>query len=316
MYTQGQMHNLTSFSDFLLLGFSDIQELQILNFFGFAAIYLAAMTGNLLIIVAVALDHHLHTPMYFFLVNLAIVDLGLISVLVPKAMANCLMDSRSISYFGCAAQVFMYLLFAGSDFSFLVIMAHDHYVAICSALQYETIMHKGSCIWMAAGAWISGLLYAVLHTGGTFGITFCSNIINQFFCEIPQLLKLSCSDLYLVEMSLLIFSFVLMMGCFTFIVLTYVKIFAIVLRIPSVKGQKKALSTCIPHLTVVSLLVFTGLFAYGRPPANTSSDLDIVFAVIYAILPPLLNPFIYTMRNKAMKGALLKLFRSEHFCNH
>ncbi|XP_048372487.1 olfactory receptor 14A16-like [Sphaerodactylus townsendi] len=310
------MNNLTSVSEFLLLGFSDIQELQILNFFVFVAMYLAALTGNLLIIVAVALDHHLHTPMYFFLVNLATVDLGLISTLVPKAMTNSIMNSRSISYFGCAAQVFMYLLFAASDFFFLIIMAHDRYVAICNPFQYETLMHKGACIRMAVGAWISGILYAILHTGGTFANTFCSNIINQFFCEIPQLLKLSCSDFYLVEIGLLIFSFVIAVGCFTFIVLTYVNIFATLLRIPSVKGQKKALSTCIPHLTVVSLLLFTALFAYGKPPANTSSDLDIVFSVIYTILPPLLNPFIYTMRNKAMKCALLKLFSSEHFCNH
>ncbi|XP_054849945.1 olfactory receptor 14I1-like [Eublepharis macularius] len=306
------MSNFTSSSEFLLLEFSDIRELHLLHFFVFLAVYLTAVTGNLLIIIAVAHDYHLHTPMYFFLVNLAVLDLGSVSVTVPKAMANSLINSRSISYFGCAAQVFFYPLFGGSDLAFLTIMAHDRYVAICNPLQYETIMHKGACIQMAVSAWISGIVYGTLHTGGTFSITFCSNIINQFFCEIPQLLKLSCSDLYLVEIGLLVLSAIVALGCFIFIVLTYKEILATVLRIPSVQGQKKALSTCLPHLTVVSLLVFTGMFAYVKPPAKTSSDLDILFAVLYAILPPLLNPFIYSMRNKEIKTALLKLFNSGH----
>ncbi|XP_015275351.1 PREDICTED: olfactory receptor 14C36-like, partial [Gekko japonicus] len=190
---------------------------------------------------------------------------------------------------------------------------HDRYVAICTPLQYETIMHKGACVQMAASAWITGTLYAILHTSGTFAITFCSNRINQFFCEVPQVLKLSCSDLYLIEVGLLILSCTIGGGCFIFILITYMQIFATVLRMPSVQGRKKALSTCLPHLTVVSLFVFTSVFAYSRPPANTSSDLNILFAVIYAILPPLLNPFIYSMRNKDIKTALSKLTDFGHF---
>nr|XP_056720408.1 olfactory receptor 14A16-like [Euleptes europaea] len=307
------MANLTSPSDFLLLEFSNIQELQMLHFFVFLAVYLTAMTGNLIIILSVALDHHLHTPMYFFLMNLAILDIGTISVTIPKSMANSLLNSRSISYSGCVSQVFFLFFFGGSDFAILMAMSYDRYVAICKPLQYETIMHRGVCMQMAGSAWISGMIYALVHTAGTFAITFCSDMVNQFFCEVPKLLKLSCSDLYLVEIGLLICSFIIVLGCFIFIVLTYMEIVATVLRIPSVKGRKKALSTCLPHLTVVSLLVFTGMFAYVRPPASTSSDLDIVFAVIYAILPPLLNPFIYSMRNKEIKTALLKLFSSGHF---
>ncbi|XP_015261040.1 PREDICTED: olfactory receptor 14A16-like [Gekko japonicus] len=301
------MPNLTSTSEFLLLEFSDMRELQILHFFVFLAVYLTAVTGNLLIIIAVALDHHLHTPMYFFLMNLAFLDLGSVSVMIPKAMSNSLLNSRSISYSGCVAQVFFYFLFGGSDFALLTVMAHDRYVAICNPLQYETIMHKEACFQMAASVWITGTLYAILHTGGTFAITFCSNRINQFFCEIPQILKLSCSDLYLIEVGLLILSFTVGGGCFIFILITYMQIFATLLRTPSVHGRKKALATCLPHLTVVCLLVFTGMFAYLRPPDNTSSDLDILFAIFYAILPPLLNPFIYSMRNKDIKTALLKL---------
>nr|XP_056720417.1 olfactory receptor 14I1-like [Euleptes europaea] len=269
--------------------------------------------ANLLIIVAVTLDYHLHTPMYFFLMNLAVLDIGSISILVPKAMANSLMGSRTISYSGCITQVFLLVFFLESDFALLTVMAHDRYVSICNPLHYQTIMHRGACIQLAASAWISGVFHASLNTGSTFAITFCSNVVNQFFCEIPQLLKLSCSDLYLVQIGVMVLTCGLVLGCFIFIILTYTKIFATVLRIPSVQGQKKALSTCIPHLTVVFLLVFSGIFAYGRSIADSSSHLDIVFAVFYAILPPFLNPFIYTMRNKEIKTALWKLFTVVHF---
>nr|XP_056720413.1 olfactory receptor 14A16-like [Euleptes europaea] len=307
------MPNLTSTSEFLLLEFSDIRELQILHFFVFLTVYLTAVTGNILIIIAVALNHHLHIPMYFFLMNLAVLDLGSISVMVPKAMANSLMNSRSISYSGCVAQVFFYFLFETSNFAILTVMAYDRYIAICNPLQYEKIMHKGACLQMAISAWVTGTVYSTIHTSGTFAITFCSNMINQFFCEVPQLLKLSCSDLYLVEAGLLIFSCIITGGCFIYIIITYIHIFATVLRMPSVHGRKKALSTCIPHLIVVSLLIFSGLFAYGKPPGNTSSELNVICAVIYAVLPPLLNPFIYSMRNKEIKIALLKLTDLGHF---
>ncbi|XP_077169391.1 olfactory receptor 14A16-like [Paroedura picta] len=301
------MLNLTSTSELLLLEFSDIRELQIIHFFVFLAVYLTALTGNLLIVIAVVLDHHLHTPMYFFLMNLAVLDLGTVSVMVPKAMANSLLNTRSISYSGCVAQVFFYFFLGGADFAILTVMAHDRYVAICSPLLYETIMHRGACIQMAAIVWFVGAFYATLHTTCTFAITFCSNRIDQFFCEVPQILKLSCSDLYLIEIGLLILTFIISGGCFIFIIITYMQIFSALLRKPSVQGRKKALSTCIPHLTVVSLYILTGMFAYLRPTDNSSADLNILFAVIYAILPPLLNPFIYSMRNKDLKNALLKL---------
>ncbi|XP_077169429.1 olfactory receptor 14I1-like [Paroedura picta] len=305
--------SFTSPTEFLLLEFSNIRSLRILHFFGFLALYLIAVIANLLIIMAVSFDYHLHTPMYFFLMNLAVLDIGTVSVLVPKAMVNSLMQSRTISYSGCVAQIFLLVFFIGSDFALLTVMAHDRYVAICSPLQYETTMHKGACIQMVATAWFSGVLNSSLNTGSTFAITFCSNVVNQFFCEIPQLFKLSCSGLFFVQIGAIVLTCGIVLGCFIFITLTYVKIFATVLKIPSVQGQKKALSTCIPHLTVVFLLVFSGIFAYGSSATDTSSDLGIVFAFFYAILPPLLNPFIYTMRNKEIKTALLKLFTMMHF---
>ncbi|XP_033024400.1 olfactory receptor 14I1-like [Lacerta agilis] len=301
------MHNLTSMSTFLLLGFSDIRELQILHFFVFLALYIIAIIGNLLIVVAIVLDHHLHTPMYFFLLNLAMLDIGTISVMVPKSIVLSLLNSRFISYFGCVAQVFFFMLFGTSDFALLTIMAHDRYVAICNPLQYESIMHKGACIRMVVIVWTICVLYAVLHTGSTFANTFCSNAVNQFFCEIPSLLKLSCSNFYLVEVGLLVLSCGIALGCYVFIILTYMQIFSTVLKIPSVRGKKKALSTCLPHLTVVTLFLLSGVFAYARPPSDSSSDLDIVVSVMYTIIPPILNPFIYSMRNKEIKTALWKL---------
>ncbi|XP_044279557.1 olfactory receptor 14A16-like [Varanus komodoensis] len=297
---------------FLLLEFSDICKLQILHFLIFLVLYLTAVTGNLLIIFAIALAHHLHTPMYFFLINLAMVDLGSISVLVPKSMTMSLTNNRSIAYSGCVAQVFFYAFFAATDISLLTIMAHDHNVATCNPLHYERIMHKEACLQMVAFGWLAGLLYATLHTCGTFANTFCSNIISQFFCEIPQLLKLSCSDIYLVEVGIVVLSCNIGLGCFIFIIVTYVKIFSAVFRIPSVHSQKKALSTCLPHLTVFALFAFSGIFAYARPPSDASPDLGIAFAVLYGIILPMLNPFIYSMRNKEIKAALWKLLDVEH----
>ncbi|XP_061447790.1 olfactory receptor 14A16-like [Rhineura floridana] len=306
------MSNLTSMSMFLLWEFSERRELQILHFFVFLALYLTTMTGNVLIIVAVALDHHLHTPMYFFVTNLAMMDIGSVSVIMPKSISNSIMNNRSISYSGCVAQVFFYFFFAASNIAILTIMAHDRYVAICNPLQYETIMHRRACIQMAVTVWIRSLFYSVLHTCGTFANTFCSHAVNQFFCEIPTLLKLSCSDLYVIEVGFLLLGCIIGLGCFIFIIITYVQIFSAVLRIPSMHGQKKALSTCVPHLTVVSVFMFSAIVANARPPTYASSGLDIVFAVIYAVIPPMANPFIYSMRNKDIKIALWKLLDFGH----
>ncbi|XP_078234232.1 olfactory receptor 14C36-like [Pogona vitticeps] len=301
------MNNHTSKSTFLLMRISDVQELQILHAFVFLALYLLSIIGNLLILIAVALDYRLHTPMYFFLSNLAVLDLGSVSVTVPKSIAMSLADDTSISYYGCVAQVFFFIFFFTTGFCVLIIMAHDRNIAICKPLQYERIMHKEACFHMVALGWFAGLCNALLHTGGTFANAFCSNTVSQFFCEIPQLLKLSCSDLYLVEFGLIVLSCSIAIGSLIFIIKTYVQIFATVLRIPSVHGQRKAFSTCIPHLTVVSVLILCGGSAHARPPTNTTSALDVAFAVIYSIIPPLLNPFIYSMRNKELKAALWKL---------
>ncbi|KAM9211386.1 olfactory receptor 14C36-like [Leptosomus discolor] len=302
------MSNSSSITQFLLLPFADTWELQLLTFWVFLGIYLAALLANGLIITTIAFDHHLHTPMYFFLLNLAVLDLGSLSTTLPKAMANALWDTRAISYSGCAAQVFLLVLVISSEFSVLTVMAYDRYVAICKPLHYGTLLGSRACVHMAAAAWGSGFLNALLHTANTFSLPLCQgNALDQFFCEIPQILKLSCSDTYLREAGLLVVGVCLLWVCFVFIVVSYMQIFRAVLRIPSEQGRHKAFSTCLPHLAVVSLFISTAVFAHLKPPSICFPSLDLVVAVLYSVVPPAVNPLIYSMRNNEIKDALLKL---------
>ncbi|XP_066841164.1 olfactory receptor 14A16-like [Anser cygnoides] len=303
------MPNSSSVSEFLLLAFADTRELQLLHFALFLGIYLAALLGNGLILTAVACDHRLHTPMYFFLLNLALLDLGCISTTLPKAMANALWDSRAISYQGCAAQVFFFVFLLGAEYSLLTIMAYDRYIAICKPLHYGSLVGSRACAQMAAAAWGSGFLYSVLHTASTFSLPLCQgNAVDQFFCEIPQILKLSCSESCLREVVLLAVSLCLAFACFVFISFSYVRIFRAVLRMPSSQGRHKAFSTCLPHLAIVSLTLSTAMVAYLKPSSNFSSFFDLVVSFLYSVVPPAVNPFIYSMRNQELKNALWKLF--------
>uniref|UniRef100_A0A8C2Y5T4 Olfactory receptor n=1 Tax=Coturnix japonica TaxID=93934 RepID=A0A8C2Y5T4_COTJA len=271
------------------------KALQLLHFWLFLGIYLAALLGNGLISTAIACDQRLHTPMYFFLLNLALLDLGCISTTLPKAMANALWDTRAISYAGCAAQLFFFVFFLSAECSLLTIMSYDRYVAICKPLHYGTLMDSRACATMAAAAWGTGVLNSLLHTASTFSLPLCQgNVVNQFFCEIPQILKLSCSASYLREVVLLFFSASLAFGCFVFILVSYVQIFMAVLRMPSEQGRHKAFSTCLPHLAVVSLFTITGFY----PPSSSSPLLDVTVALLYSVVPSTLNPIIYSMRNR------------------
>ncbi|XP_064495783.1 olfactory receptor 14A16-like [Pseudopipra pipra] len=302
------MCNSSSFNQFLLLAFADRRELQLLHFWLFLAISLAALLANSLILSSVACDHHLHTPMGFFLLNLSLTDLGCICTTVPKAMHNSLWDTTTISYTGCVAQVFLLFFFMSAEFSLLTIMCYDRYVAICKPLHYGTLLGSRACAHMAAAAWATGFLYSLLHTANTFSLPLCQgNALGQFFCEIPHILKLSCSHSYIREFRLLLFSISLAFGCFIFIVFSYVQIFRAVLRIPSQQGRHKAFSTCLPHLAVVSLFISTGTFAYMKPPSISSPSLDLVVSVLYSVVPPALNPLIYSLRNQELKDALRKL---------
>ncbi|XP_064926101.1 olfactory receptor 14A16 [Columba livia] len=303
-----KMSNSSSLTEFLLLAFTDTRELQLLHFWLFLGIYLAALLSNGLIITTIACDQHLHTPMYFFLLNLSMLDLGSISTTVPKSMANSLWDTWAISYAGCAAQVFFYFFSATAEFSLLTIMAYDRYIAICKPLHYGTLLGSRACVHMAAAAWATGFLNALLHTANTFSLPLCtSNAVDQFFCEVPQILKLSCSDSYLREFGLLLVSISVILISFVFIVVSYVQIFRAVLRIPSEQGRHKAFSTCLPHLAVISLDIITGTFTYLKPPSVSSPSLNLVVSVLYSVVPPAVNPLIYSMRNQELKDALRKL---------
>ncbi|XP_067159131.1 olfactory receptor 14C36-like, partial [Apteryx mantelli] len=237
-------------------------------------------------------------------------DLDTISTTVPKSMANSLWDTRAISYSGCDAQLFFFFFLISAEYYLLTVMAYDRYVAICRPLHYGTILGSRACVKMAAAAWASGFLNAVLHTGNTFSIPLCQgNVVDQFFCEIPQILKLSCSDSYRREVGFIVFSVCLGFGCFVFIVLSYVQIFTAVLRIPSEQGRHKAFSMCLPHLAVVSLFLSTIIFAYLKPPSLSSPALNLVVAFLYSVMPPAVNPLIYSMRNKDLQDAVRKLIQ-------
>ncbi|XP_072776950.1 olfactory receptor 14J1-like [Taeniopygia guttata] len=302
------MSNSSSISHFLLLALADMRQLQLLHFCLFLGISLAALLGNGLIISAVACGHHLHTPMFFFLLNLALSDLGSICTTVPKALHNSLWDTRDISYIGCAAQLFFFVIFLSAELSILTIMCYDRYVSICKPLHYGTLLGSRACAHMAAAAWASAFLYSLLHTANTFSLSLChGNALGQFFCEIPQILKLSCSNSYLRELGLSALSVCLGFGCFVFMVFSYVQIFRAVLRIPSEQGRHKAFSTCLPHLAVVSLFVSTAVFAYLKPPSMSSPSLDLALSVLYSVVPPALNPLIYSLRNQELKAAVRRL---------
>ncbi|XP_071310692.1 olfactory receptor 14J1-like [Agelaius tricolor] len=302
------MSNSSSIRHFLLLALADTRQLQLLHFCLLLGISLAALLGNGLIISAVACGHHLHTPMFFFLLNLALSDLGSICTTVPKAMHNSLWDTSTISYSACAAQVFFFIFFICTEFSLLTIMCYDRYVSICKPLHYGTLLGSRACAHMAAAAWASAFLYALLNTANTFSLPLCQgNALGQFFCEIPHILKLSCSHSKLRELGLLVFSVCLVFSCFVFMVFSYVQIFRAVLRIPSEQGRHKAFSTCLPHLAVVSLFVSTAMFAYLKPSSISSPSLDLAVSVLYSLVPPALNPLIYSLRNQDLKAAVWSL---------
>ncbi|NWY34512.1 O14J1 protein, partial [Pheucticus melanocephalus] len=250
----------------------------------------------------------LHTPMFFFLLNLALSDLGSICTTVPKAMHNSLWDTRDITYTGCAAQLFFFMFFISAEFCIVTIMCYDRYVSICKSLHYGTLLGSRACAHMAAAAWASAFLNALVHTANTFSLPLChGNALGQFFCEIPQILKLSCSKSYLRELGLIAVSAYLLFGCLVFIVFSYVQIFRAVLRISSEQRQHKAFSTCIPHLAMLSLFLSTNMFYYLKPVSMSSPSLDLSLSVLYSVVPLALNPLIYSLRNQELKAAVRRL---------
>ncbi|XP_057564057.1 olfactory receptor 14A16-like [Hippopotamus amphibius kiboko] len=303
-----KLTNLTIITEFLLMGLPDDQVLQGLYITFFFLIYLAALMGNLLIITLTTTDQRLQSPMYFFLKNLSFIDICYISVTVPKFIISSLTKSHSISFLACSSQIFLFIFFAGTEYALLIVMSYDRYVAICRPLYYEAIMNRGTCLQMLTASWASGCVYGSIHVSGTFSVHFCEPyVVHQFFCDIPSLLTLACSGEQILEYAFIIASCTFAFVCFLFLIASYIYIFSTVLRIPSAQSRFKTFSTCMPHLTVVTVFLFSGIVTYLRTNYKPASSLNLFMSVLYSILPPSLNPFIYSLRNKDMKAAIGKI---------
>nr|XP_036882052.1 olfactory receptor 14C36-like [Manis javanica] len=301
------MTNYTMVTEFLLMGFIKKGEIRFLQPMFFLLMYLATLLGNLLIVTATTFDQNLHTPMYFFLRNLSILDVCYISVTVPNACINSLTNNRAISVAGCAAQIFLVIYCAYVEFLFLTVMAHDRYVAICQPLLYPVIMNQRFCVWATLFSLLSGLIYAAVHTGNTFRLSFCqSNVVHQFFCDIPSLLRLSCSDTFNNFLLLFISAIVVCGGCFFLIIMSYIHIFSTVRKFPT-RERGKAFSTCVPHILVVSVFLITVTYVYLKPSVASETIQDMILSSFYTIVPPFLNPILYSLRNKQVKEAVRKV---------
>ncbi|XP_059268148.1 olfactory receptor 1J4-like [Mustela nigripes] len=297
--------NKSSVSEFLLLGLPIQPEQQGVFFTLFLGMYLTTVLGNLLIILLIRLDPRLHTPMYFFLSQLALSDISLSSIIVPKMLMNMQTQQQSIHYVGCISQMYFFILFACLDNFLLAVMAYDRYVAICQPLHYTTVMRQELCISLIAGSWFFSCINALLHTLLLVQLSFCAdNTIPHFFCDITVLLKMSCSDISLNELVIFTEGGVLFILPLSSILGSYVHIGTTVLRIPSTNGLFKAFSTCGSHLFVVSLYYGTLAGVYFFSTSWDFSDKDIIASVMYTVVTPMLNPFIYSLRNKDIKQAL------------
>ncbi|XP_037350235.1 olfactory receptor 50-like [Talpa occidentalis] len=298
-------YNQSSVSEFLLLGLPIRPEKQGLFYILFLVMYLTTVLGNLLIILLIRLDSRLHTPMYFFLSHLALTDISLSSVTAPKMLFNMQTQSQSISYAGCVSQVYFFLFFADIDSFLLTSMAYDRYVAICHPLHYTTIMSQNLCFLLVIVSWVLSVASALLHTLLLARLSFYGdNIIPHFFCDLSALLKLSSSDTTVNELVILTVGEMVITVPFICILVSYGRIGATILKVPSTKGICKALSTCGSHLSVVSLYYGSIISLYFLPSSNNSNEKDMIVAVLYTLVTPMLNPFIYSLRNRDMKGAL------------
>ncbi|XP_072826824.1 olfactory receptor 5AP2-like [Vicugna pacos] len=299
------MSNHSTVTEFILRGFSNHPDLQCLLFMVFLVIYMITVLGNLGMILLIKIDSHLHTPMYFFLSNLSLVDFCYSSVIAPNMLVNFWVDNPVISFNECATQFFFFGSFAGIEGFLLTVMAYDRYVAICKPLLYTVTMPPHLNIMLVLATYFAGFINAAIHTGLTFQLSFChSNVINHFFCDTPPLLKLSCSDTRVNEVLIFAFASFNELSCFLTILTSYLYILTAILRIHSASGRNKAFSTCASHLMVVTIFFGTILFMYLRPSSSYAMDQDKVVSVFYAVVIPMLNPLIYSLRNKEVKISL------------
>nr|XP_027811179.1 olfactory receptor 7A10-like [Marmota flaviventris] len=301
--------NYTRVSEFHLLGFSEDPELQPLLFGLFLSMYLVTVLGNLLIILATISDSHLHMPMYFFLSNLSFVDICFTSTTIPKMLVNIQTQSKVITYAGCITQMFFFMVFLEVENFLLTVMAYDRYVAICHPLHYTVIMNPRLCGVLVLLCWILSVLHALLQSLMVLRLSFCTHVeIPHFFCELNQVIRLACSDTFLNDLVMNFVTVLLGGAPITGIVYSYSKIVSSIRAISSAQGRYKAFSTCASHLSVVSLFYGTGLGVYFSSAAAQSSLSSATASVMYSVVTPMLNPFIYSLRNKDVKGALRRLF--------
>ncbi|XP_051710286.2 olfactory receptor 5B3 [Oryctolagus cuniculus] len=302
------MGNRTDVTEFILLGLTNAPELQVLLFIIFTLIYFTNMVGNLGMIVLILWDSRLHTPMYFFLGHLSLVDVCYSSAVTPTVVAGLLMGNKVISYNACAAQMFCFATFASVENFLLALMAYDRYVAVCQPLHYTTIMTRSVCACLTTVCYTGGFLNASIHIGDTFSLSFCkSNVVHHFFCDVPAVMVLSCSDRHVSEIVLVYAdSFVICSALFV-ILISYTFIFITILKMRSAAGYQKALSTCVSHFTAVSIFYGTLIFMYLQPSSSHSMDTDKIVSVFYTMVIPMLNPVVYSLRNKEVKRAFKKV---------
>ncbi|XP_053120541.1 olfactory receptor 12-like [Hemicordylus capensis] len=299
------MENCTVVTEFMLGGFKGQPELKIILLVLFLSMYIITLVGNTGMMVVITADTQLHTPMYFFLKNLSFVDVCYSSVITPIAMMSFTTGNKAISYQQCATQMFFFSLFGTTEAFLLAVMAYDRFTAICNPLLYDTIMAKRTCASLVAASYFFGFLNCSTQTGLTFSLSFCDpDEINQFFCDVPAVMKVSCSDTFVNEIALLVMCGLIVVITFTTVLISYSYVLATILCMPSVEGRRKAFSTCTSHIMVVSLFFGTAFFMYGQPGSISSPNQGKVVSVFYTIVIPMLNPLIYSLRNKEVKDAL------------
>ncbi|XP_075700703.1 olfactory receptor 5V1-like [Rhinoderma darwinii] len=299
--------NQTSVRTFIVLALSNVLGLRVIFSLLFTVIYAISILGNLLLIVVVTVNVKLQTPMYFFLCNLSLIDIGFCSTVVPKVLINTISQDTSISFLGCATQIYFHFALGSSECLILAVMSYDRYNAICKPLRYKTIMDKNFCLYLAAGCWTAGFINSMFLTIFTFQLPYCkSNRVNYFFCEMPPVVRLLCKDIWFAELVEYILVVVTAVGSFLLILTSYLCITLTILNIRSTQQKKKAFSTCASHLGVVSLYYGTVLFNHLRPRSSYSPNQDRVVSILYTVVTPMLNPIIYSVRNKDVKGALRK----------
>ncbi|KAM7114143.1 olfactory receptor 9S13-like [Molossus nigricans] len=300
--------NYSEVTEFILLGFRTPPELQIFLFLVFLLIYVITLVGNISMIIVIQSDSRLQMPMYFFLRNLSYLDLCYSTVIAPKTLANFLSNENKISYNGCAAQFFFFALFVTTECFLLAVMAFDRFSAICSPLLYPVNMPQKVCVQLVTGSYICGSINSIVQTGFTFSLHFCGeNRLDHFFCDVPALIKISCVDPFVNEIVLFILSALIIITTTTVILVSYAYILCTVLKIPSTHGRYKTFSTCGSHIAVVSLFYGTMFFMYAQPRAISSPEQNKTVAVLYTLIIPMLNPLIYSLRNRDVKDAVKRI---------